>query len=53
MIKYRHNKVFIMTFIITVWVGIFSISTGLLPGPALYSGVGAAEKPQEIVLRIV
>jgi hypothetical protein len=38
-----------MTFIKPVWAGILSVSTGLVPGPALCPGAGAVERPQEIL----
>ena len=32
-----------------VWAGLLAASVGLVPGPALCPGVGAAERPHEIL----
>ena len=42
---------FIITFIRPVWAGLLAVSAGLVPGPVLCSGAGAAERPQEILYR--
>ena len=47
--QYRQSKVFIMTFIRLVWAGLLEVSAGLVPGPALYPGTGATERPQKIL----
>jgi hypothetical protein len=38
-----------MNFIRPVWSGILLVSVGLEPKPVLCIGVGAAERPQEIL----
>ena len=32
-----------------VWTGLLAVDVGLVPGPALCPGAGAAERPQEIL----
>jgi hypothetical protein len=41
--------VFVITFIRPVWTGLLAVNVGLVPGPALCPGAGAAERLQEIL----
>ena len=42
-----------MTFIRPLWAGLLGVSAGLVPGPTLCPGAGAAERPQEMLYEMM